>query len=431
MSVDELQALDKSRIQDCAYTLQMSISNESEDSKKSKYCNVYISQYGYVSVQYERKKSPVFYSTIELAVQSVCRLDTITSLSIVNNSRLKQRCIATNEVTNEVRNSDSVMRSSDSVAKSKAMSSDSVVTNVAKSKAMSSDSEGVSRLSSVAKSKAMSSDSEGVSRLSSVAKSKAMSSDSEGVSRLSSVAKSKAMSSVSVSVVDISTLKSPIVQLTLHRVTVLDIDDILSRLSTVRVLDLSHLRCTVSAVTISSMNLQILSLTAVKIEGILDLASTLESLSIVDCILSSECRTELQSLYGALDPEYINSTPQEYTLDLQYCTLLTSLYIDLQDTNSRVVNLEYCTALKSVHLVGVYIIDLNWLYSLSDIEELYIESADAVVDSTLLRHLGSRGVRCTVQSRDIPDVEELEQYCNAYYEDGVLYIQPNDDVVEE
>ena len=412
MSVDELQALDKSRIQDCAYTLQMSISNESEDSKKSKYCNVYISQYGYVSVQYERKKSPVFYSTIELAVQSVCRLDTITSLSIVNNSRLKQRCIATNEVTNEVRNSDSVMRSSDSVAKSKAMSSDSVVTNVAKSKAMSSDSEGVSRLSSVAKSKAMSS-------------------DSEGVSRLSSVAKSKAMSSVSVSVVDISTLKSPIVQLTLHRVTVLDIDDILSRLSTVRVLDLSHLRCTVSAVTISSMNLQILSLTAVKIEGILDLASTLESLSIVDCILSSECRTELQSLYGALDPEYINSTPQEYTLDLQYCTLLTSLYIDLQDTNSRVVNLEYCTALKSVHLVGVYIIDLNWLYSLSDIEELYIESADAVVDSTLLRHLGSRGVRCTVQSRDIPDVEELEQYCNAYYEDGVLYIQPNDDVVEE
>lgn len=91
MSVDELQALDKSRIQDCAYTLQMSISNESEDSKKSKYCNVYISQYGYVSVQYERKKSPVFYSTIELAVQSVCRLDTITSLSIVNNSRLKQR----------------------------------------------------------------------------------------------------------------------------------------------------------------------------------------------------------------------------------------------------------------------------------------------------------------------------------------------------
>lgn len=337
MSVDELQALDKSRIQDCAYTLQMSISNESEDSKKSKYCNVYISQYGYVSVQYERKKSPVFYSTIELAVQSVCRLDTITSLSIVNNSRLKQRCIA----------------------------------------------------------------------------------------------KSKAMSSDSVSVVDISTLKSPIVQLTLHRVTVLDIDDILSRLSTVRVLDLSHLRCTVSAVTISSMNLQILSLTAVKIEGTLDLASTLESLSIVDCILSSECRTELQSLYGALDPEYINSTPQEYTLDLQYCTLLASLYIDLQDTNSRVINLEYCTALKSVHLVGVYIINLNWLYSLSDIEELYIESADAVVDSTLLRHLGSRGVRCTVQSRDIPDVEELEQYCNAYYEDGVLYIQPNDDVVEE
>lgn len=351
MSVDELQALDKSRIQDCAYTLQMSISNESEGSKKSKYCNVYISQYGYVSVQYERKKSPVFYSTIELAVQSVCRLDTITSLSIVNNSRLKQRCIATN--------SDSVVRSSDSVAKSKAMSSDSV------------------------------------------------------------------------SVVDISTLKSPIVQLTLHRVTVLDIDDILSRLSTVRVLDLSHLRCTVSAVTISSMNLQILSLTAVKIEGTLDLASTLESLSIVDCILSSECRTELQSLYGALDPEYINSTPQEYTLDLQYCTLLASLYIDLQDTNSRVVNLEYCTALKSVHLVGVYIINLNWLYSLSDIEELYIESADAVVDSTLLRHLGSRGVRCTVQSRDIPDVEELEQYCNAYYEDGVLHIQPNDDVVEE
>lgn len=213
--------------------------------------------------------------------------------------------------------------------------------------------------------------------------------------------------------------------------TVLDIDDILSRLSTVRVLDLSHLRCTVSAVTISSMNLQILSLTAVKIEGTLDLASTLESLSIVDCILSSECRTELQSLYSALDPEYINSTPQEYTLDLQYCTLLASLYIDLQDTNSRVINLEYCTALKSVHLVGVYIIDLNWLYSLSDIEELYIESADAVVDSTLLRHLGSRGVRCTVQSRDIPDVEELEQYCNAYYEDGVLYIQPNDDVVEE
>lgn len=213
--------------------------------------------------------------------------------------------------------------------------------------------------------------------------------------------------------------------------TVLDIDDILSRLSTVRVLDLSHLRCTVSAVTISSMSLQILSLTAVKIEGTLDLASTLESLSIVDCILSSECRTELQSLYSALDLEYINSTPQEYTLDLQYCTLLASLYIDLQDTNSRVINLEYCTALKSVHLVGVYIIDLNWLYSLSDIEELYIESADAVVDSTLLRHLGSRGVRCTVQSRDIPDVEELEQYCNAYYEDGVLYIQPNDDVVEE
>lgn len=176
------------------------------------------------------------------------------------------------------------------------------------------------------------------------------SSDSEGVSRLSSV---------SVSVVDISTLKSPIVQLTLHRVTVLDIDDILSRLSTVRVLDLSHLRCTVSAVTISSMSLQILSLTAVKIEGTLDLASTLESLSIVDCILSSECRTELQSLYSALDPEYINSTSQEYTLDLQYCTLLASLYIDLQDSNSRVVNLEYCTALKSAHLVGVCIIDLN------------------------------------------------------------------------
>jgi len=254
-----------------------------------------------------------------------------------------------------------------------------------------------------------------------------MSSDSV----VTNIVTNEVRNSGSVSVVDISALKSPIVQLTLHRVTVLDIDDILSRLSTVRVLDLSHLRCTVSAVTISSMNLQILSLTAVKIEGTLDLASTLESLSIVDCILSSECRTELQSLYSALDPEYINSTPQEYTLDLQYCTLLTSLYIDLQDTNSRVVNLEYCTALKSVHLVGVCIIDLNWLYSLSDIEELYIESADAVVDSTLLRHLGSRGVRCTVQSRDIPDVEELEQYCNAYYEDGVLYIQPNDDVVEE
>lgn len=358
----------------------MSISNESEGSKKkSKYCNVYISQYGYVSVQYERKKSPVFYSTIELAVQSVCRLDTITSLSIVNNSRLKQRCIVRNEVR-------------------------------------SSDSEGVSRLSSVVR------NGDSIVR----------SSDSVVTNEVTNVVRSSfSVVRSSDSVVDISALKSPIVQLTLHRVTVLDIDDILSRLSTVRVLDLSHLQCTVSAVTISSMSLQILSLTAVKIEGTLDLASTLESLSIVDCTLSSECRTELQSLYSALDPEYINSTSQEYTLDLQYCTLLASLYIDLQDTNSRVVNLEYCTALKSVHLVGVCIVDLNWLYSLSDIEELYIESTDTVVDSTLLRHLGSRGVRCAVQSRDIPDVEELEQYCNAYYEDGVLYIQPNDDVVEE